>query len=109
VFAAQAPRWRTVTTFTGARSVPFQIDGTHWRIIYSLQFRDICSFLFINTCSGPTARAVALPSGRTVATVGMASGSGQAKTIGVGAGVYQVQIAAGGDPASYRVVVQDYY
>jgi serine/threonine-protein kinase len=112
LYAAETPRWQSVTSFSaagtsGGHSVVFRIYGQKWRIVYSMQYEGTCSFLFFSTfCSAPTARAVRVP-GRQVATLGI--GSGQTATITSGPGLYQVQVSRGGDSVRSTFTVQDYY
>jgi hypothetical protein len=89
--------------------VPFTIQGTQWRIVYSMGYTGACNILFLDQfCGGPTVAVVAEPSGRPVVKFGMNEGSGQTYVIHAGAGTYQVFVTPG-NSAQYRVEVEDYY
>ena len=53
--------WREVTSFSadgGGHSVPFQIKGTQWRLVYSMSYEGTCDFVFF--CNGPSAQVLGL-------------------------------------------------
>jgi PASTA domain-containing protein len=103
---AEAPQWRTVTTFNGRSSGPFQIRGGHWRIVYSMGFQGTCNWVLF--CSGPGAR-VTNASGQYVSGFGLSDGQRQVQNLAAGAGTYDVQIIPGSDTATWSVEIQDYY
>jgi hypothetical protein len=110
VSVAEAPRWRTILSFTdqgGQTSVPFQIRGTHWRIVYNMAYNGICTFLLF--CSGPTANVEDLGQGTSVTSFDLNEGGNQTQTIHDGPGTYEVQITPGNDSASWSAEIQDYY
>jgi eukaryotic-like serine/threonine-protein kinase len=107
---AETPQWRTVTSFDGTgpgRSVPFQIRGDQWRIVYSMHYIGTCTWLF--WCSGPSASVVRLSNGWAGPRFGLGNGSDETRVFESGPGVYQVGISPGGDDAGWAVQVQDYY
>jgi eukaryotic-like serine/threonine-protein kinase len=107
---AETPQWRTVTSFDGTgpgRSVPFQIRGEQWRIVYSMHYIGTCTWIF--WCSGPTGSVVRLSNGWVGPRFGLGNGSGETRLFESGPGVYQVGISPGGDDAGWSVQVQDYY
>jgi eukaryotic-like serine/threonine-protein kinase len=103
LFAAEQPSWHEVTSFTGGQSVPFQIRGTQWRIVYSMSYNGTCDFVFF--CNGPSAQV--LGSG-TNKSFGLTSGSGKTKVFNTGSGIYQISIGGGWDSASWSVEVEDW-
>jgi hypothetical protein len=104
---AEAPRWRDVTGFTGRQSVPFQIRGRRWRLIYRMDYSGTCTFIFF--CSGPTARIRSLRAGSQVGSFSLNSGTGQTQVFDTGPGTYEVGVTPGGDSARWSVEVQDWY
>ncbi|HET9718572.1 MAG TPA: protein kinase [Solirubrobacteraceae bacterium] len=104
---AEAPRWRTVTTFNSSQSPPFLIHGRRWRLVYRMDYTDTCTFIFF--CSGPTARVEALGAGSSPGSFSLSSGTGQSRLFDTGPGTYRVAVAPGGDAARWSVQVQDWY
>jgi hypothetical protein len=107
---AEAPRWRTLTTFAGVddgESVPVQILGKRWRVSYSMSYEGTC--LLVITCFGPSARALHAASGSTSGSFDLGEGSGQTHTFTSGPGVYRVQVSGGQDSARWSMTIQDYY
>jgi PASTA domain len=110
VSVAEAPRWRTVLSFSdqgGKDSPTFEIRATRWRLVYDMEYDGTCTFIFF--CSGPTANVLDLGHGTTVSSFDLNEGSDQAQIIHAGAGTYQVKIVPGDDSASWTARVQDYY
>jgi eukaryotic-like serine/threonine-protein kinase len=105
---AEQPQWRTVTSFTNARaSVPFRIRGPHWRLLYSMSFQGVCTFIVF--CSGPHAQVADLGHGTSVTSFDLNDGSDQIRTIESGPGLYQLRLSPGSDTAGWTIRVQDYY
>jgi hypothetical protein len=104
---AEVPRWRTLTSFTGNRSVPFRIRGARWQLVYSMGYQGTCTFIFI--CQGPTATVTNLTTGAKVEQFDLGDGSGQVKSFSTGAGVYQVSVSPGSDTAHWSLRAEDYY
>ena len=75
LYEAESPSWKPLTSFVGngsGRSVPFTIQGTQWRIVYSMGYTGACNILFLDQfCGGPTVAVVAEP-----APAGPSSSSG---------------------------------
>jgi len=103
LFAAEQPSWHEVTSFTGAQSVPFQIRGSQWRIVYSMSYNGTCDFVFF--CNGPSAQV--LGSG-TNKSFNLGSGTGKTKVFDTGPGVYQITIGGGWDSANWSIEVEDW-
>jgi serine/threonine-protein kinase len=104
---AEAPRWRNLAGFDGRQSVPFEIRGTRWRVVYRMAYSGTCTFIFF--CSGPTARIRSLSAGSQVGSFGLNSGTGQTQLFDTGPGTYQVSVNPDGDSARWSVEVQDWY
>ena len=66
-----------------------------------------CTFVFI--CSGPSATVVNLSVRSTVDQFDLANGDGQTRSVGSGAGVYQITVSPGSDTANWTIKVEDYY
>ena len=104
---AEAPRWRPVTGFNGRQSVPFQVRGRRWRVVYRMDYSGTCTFIFF--CSGPSARVRSLTTGALVGSFSLGSGAGQTQSFATGPGTYQISIMPGDDSASWSVQIQDWY
>jgi len=105
---AEQPVWRTVTSFTNGRaSVPFTIRGSRWRVVYSMSYAGMCTFIVF--CSGPSAQVADLRRGTTSGGFDLGEGDGQTHTFDSGPGEYQLKISPGSDSANWSVQVQDYY
>ncbi len=108
---AETPRWRPLTSFggTGSRhSVPFQILGSRWRVVYTMHYQGSCSFFVF--CSGPPHGEVVDPhTGATLNTFDLGNGSQQTQTIHAGPGMFEVKVSPGSDKAQYSIHIEDYY
>ena len=107
---AETPRWRPLTSFAGtsdARSVPFRIRGTQWRVVYGMGYDGLCTFIFI--CSGPSAQVVDLNRPSDATKFDLNKGSDQTQVFKAGAGLYQISIQPGSDTAHWSMEVEDYY
>jgi hypothetical protein len=110
VSAAEAPRWRSRTGFSGlarTSSVPFTIRGSHWRMVYDMGYRGTCALIFF--CSGPNATVTNVHTGQPVQQFSLDEGTGRIWTFSSGPGVYQITISPGSDNAHFTVQVQDHY
>jgi serine/threonine-protein kinase len=107
---AEAPRWRTLTTFNGiddGESVPVQIRGHRWRIVYGMSYEGTC--LLLVTCLGPSAQAVEVPSGSSFGGFELGEGESLTHTFDRGPGLFRVAVSGGQDSAKWSMTVQDYY
>ena len=107
---AEEPSWRPLTSFAGdssGRSVPFRIRGTQWRVVYSMGYEGLCTFIFF--CSGPSAQVVNLNHSSDQTKFGLNSGSAQTRVFPSGAGLYQINVSPGSDTAHWSIAVEDYY
>jgi hypothetical protein len=91
----------------GRASVPFTIRGSRWRIVYSMSYQGMCTFIVF--CSGPSAQVADLRRSTTSGSFDLGEGDGQTRTFDSGPGLYQVKVSPGSDSASWSVQVQDYY
>jgi hypothetical protein len=104
LFAAEQPSWHQVTSFNGGQSVPFQIRGTQWRIVYSMSYNGTCDFVF--WCNGPGGQVLGPGTNKSF---GLSTGSGKTRVFNTGPGIYQITIGGGWDNASWSVEVEDWY
>jgi serine/threonine-protein kinase len=107
---AETPRWRTLTTFSGVddgHSVPFRIEGSQWRVTYSMSYEGSCLLLLV--CFGPSAKASNLKTGQSFDGFDLSSGSSHAHVYDSGPGLYRVNVDGGEDSARWAMTVQDYY
>jgi hypothetical protein len=107
---AQAPQWRTLSTFSGtdAGRSPglFHIEGQHWRVVYRMGYVGTCTFIVF--CSGPSAHVRNLDTGQST-SFDLANGAHQSQTFTSGPGRYRIEISPGNDTASWSIEIQDYY
>jgi hypothetical protein len=107
---AETPQWRTLTTFSGVddgHSVPFRIEGSQWRVTYSMSYEGSCLLLLV--CFGPSATANNLKTGQSFDGFDLSSGSSHAHVFDSGPGLYRVSVSGGKDSARWAMTVQDYY
>jgi len=107
---AEAPRWRSLTTFSGVdggKSVPFRILGSEWRVTYSMAYEGTCLLLVV--CFGPSADARNVQSGSTFGGFELSEGEGQTHTFNSGPGVYSLAVSSGRDSARWSMTVEDHY
>jgi len=104
---AEVPFWRTITSFSGGESVPFQILGARWRVVYGMSYQGTCTFILF--CEGPGANVLAVSSHRTIDQFGLGQGTDQTQVFRTGPGVYQIRITPGMDSAQWSMDVQDFY
>ncbi|HXP38194.1 MAG TPA: PASTA domain-containing protein, partial [Solirubrobacteraceae bacterium] len=106
----ETPQWRTSTTFSGVddgHSVPFRIEGSQWRVTYSMSYEGSCLLLLV--CFGPSATASNLKTGQSFDGFDLSSGSSHAHVFDSGPGLYRVSVSGGKDSARWAMTVQDYY
>lgn len=107
---AETPQWRTLTTFSGiddGHSVPVRIEGSQWRVTYSMSYEGSCLLLLV--CFGPSATASNLKTGQSFDGFDLSSGSSHAHVFDGGPGLYRVNVSGGKDSARWAMTVQDYY
>lgn len=107
---AETPQWRMITSVDGdgpGRSVPFRIRGDRWRIVYSMGYDGMCTFIFF--CSGPSARVATLAGGSPAKGFDLNEGHNQTQEFDSGPGVYQVAVSPGSDSAHWSMQIEDYY
>jgi serine/threonine-protein kinase len=107
---AEAPRWRPLTTFSGVddgSSVAFRIQGSQWRVSYSMSYRESC--LLVVVCLGPSAKAQNLQSGASAGGFDLGEGPAQTHTFNSGPGLFRLSIAGGQDSSRWSMTVEDYY
>ena len=107
---AEAPRWRPLTTFSGVddgSSVAFRIQGSRWRVSYSMSYRESC--LLVVVCLGPSAKAQNLQSGASAGGFDLGEGPAQIHTFDSGPGLFRVSVSGGQDSARWSMTVEDYY
>ncbi len=110
LFVAEVPFWHALTSFNantgGGQSVPFRIQGSQWRIVYSLSYNGTCDFVFF--CNGPSAQVLGLGATQTNESFDLGSGSGKTKVFETGPGLYQIDVTPGWDDARWSIEVQDW-
>jgi beta-lactam-binding protein with PASTA domain len=104
---AEPPQLRSLTSFSGERSVPFRIQGRRWEIFYSMAYDGTCQFIFV--CSGPTATVTKVSSGDKVDQFDLNEGDNQTRIVHAGPGVYQITVSPGSDSTRWAFRVDDYY
>jgi eukaryotic-like serine/threonine-protein kinase len=107
---AETPRWRPLTSFAAdgdGHSVPFQIRGSRWRVVYNMGYDGTCTLIF--WCSGPSAQVTNLKTGSITSQFGLNEGGGQTRVFDSGPGVYEIDVTSGSDSAHWSIQVQDDY
>jgi serine/threonine-protein kinase len=107
---AEVPRWRPLTSFSGAgagTSAPFQIRGTRWRIVSSMGYNGVCTFIFF--CSGPSATVTNALTGAKVSQFDLNDSDRATRIFSAGAGTYRIAVKPGSDDAHWAIQVQDDY
>jgi serine/threonine-protein kinase len=108
--AAETPSWRYVTAFSGdggGQSVPFDIRGPQWRVVYQMAYDGTCDFVLF--CDGPTAQVIGAGASSATKSFGMNDGDGQTQVFKTGPGQYQIAIKPGLDSAHWSITVQDWF
>ena len=106
---AETPRWRTLTSFSGVndgQSVPFQILGAKWRVVYHMVYAGTCTLLVV--CFGPSAEATNLKTGATFGQFELGEGETETRTFTSGPGLYRLNVSGGHDSARWSMTVEDY-
>ncbi|MBV9817137.1 MAG: protein kinase [Solirubrobacterales bacterium] len=101
---AEVPRWRPVATVSGTAPVRFTIRGRRWRIVYTMAFHGMCTWIVF--CSGPHAEVTG-PAGS--GGFGLDDGGTRVRTLHMGPGTYALRVRPGGDDARWSLQVQDDY
>jgi hypothetical protein len=107
---AETPRWRTLTSFSGVddgQSVPFQILGAKWRVVYHMAYVGTCTLLIV--CFGPSAEVANLKTGAMFGQFELGEGETETRTFASGPGLYRLSISGGHDSARWSMTVEDYY
>jgi serine/threonine-protein kinase len=107
---SEAPRWRTLSTFSGVddgRSVVFRILGRRWRVAYSMSFRGTCVFLVV--CGGPHAEALNVETRGSAGGFDLEEGETETHVFSSGPGLYRLLVSGGRDSASWSMTVEDFY
>jgi hypothetical protein len=107
LFVAEQPIWRSVTSFSGGQSVPFQIRGSQWRIVYQMSYQGTCNFVFF--CNGPSAQVIGIGSGSTDQSFDLSDGGSQTRVFKSGPGRYQIVVKPGWDSAQWSITVEDWF
>jgi serine/threonine-protein kinase len=106
---AEAPRWRTLTSFSGVddgRSVPFRILGKQWRVAYNMAYQETC--LLVVLCFGPSAEVQDVQTGSSSGGFELGEGN-STHTFHSGPGLYRLVVSGGRDSARWAMTVDDYY
>jgi eukaryotic-like serine/threonine-protein kinase len=110
LYVAETPSWHALTSFSantgGGHSVPFKIEGSEWRLVYSLSYNGTCDFVFF--CEGPNAQVLGLGADSTNQSFGLSSASNKTKVFKTGPGLYQIDVNPGLDDARWSIEVQDW-
>ncbi len=107
---AEDPRWRELTSFSGVddgQSVPFQILGAKWRVVYHMAYVGTCTLFVV--CFGPSAEVANLKTGATFGQFELGEGETETRTFSSGPGLYRLSISGGHDSAGWSMTVEDYY
>jgi len=110
LYAAETPSWHALTSFSatggGGHSVPFRVQGSQWRLVYSMSYNGTCDFVLF--CNGPSAQVLGLGADSTNQSFNLSNGSSETKVFKTGPGLYQIDINPGWDDARWSIEVQDW-
>jgi serine/threonine-protein kinase len=88
---AEVPRWQPLTSVSGSgrdQALSFRVRGTQWRIVYTMAYQGMCTFIFF--CSGPDVAITRAGSGSEVADFGLSDGGRQTRVLAVDRGLLLV-------------------
>jgi general stress protein 26 len=104
---AEVPTWKTVTTFTGTSSPVFRIEGSRFRLLYSVRDEKSCTLWIF--CSRTSVAVAKTSSGATVDSFALSDGEHQTQMFKTGRGSYQVKVDPASGDARWSFTVQDWY
>jgi eukaryotic-like serine/threonine-protein kinase len=104
---AEVPAWKTLGQFSSTISPVYLIQGSRFRIVYSVQNEKACTLWVF--CSRTSATVTDTASGETLDQFDLSDGTNESQVFATGPGSYQVQIDPASGDARWSFAVQDWY
>jgi eukaryotic-like serine/threonine-protein kinase len=105
---AEVPTWKTVGQFSSTTSPVYLIQGSKFRLVYSVEHEKSCTlFIF---CSRTSVTVTDTASGGTLDQFDLSDGSNESQVFDTGQpGSYQVKVDPASGDARWSFAVQDWY
>ncbi len=104
---AEVPAWKSLGAFSSTTSPVYLIQGSRFRIVYSVQNEKACTLWVF--CSRTSATVTDTTSGSTVDQFDLSDGSNESQVFATGPGSYQIHIDPASGDARWSFAVQDWY
>ena len=104
---AEVPTWKTVGQFSSTTSPVYLIQGSKFRLVYSVQNEKSCTLWVF--CSRSSVTVTNTASGSQVDQFDLSDGSGERQVFATGRGSYQVRVDPASGDARWSFAVQDWY
>jgi hypothetical protein len=104
---AEVPAWKTLGQFSSTISPVYLIQGSRFRIVYSVQNEKACTLWVF--CSRTSATVTDAASGETLDQFDLSDGTNESQVFATGPGSYQVHIDPSSGDARWTFAVQDWY
>jgi eukaryotic-like serine/threonine-protein kinase len=104
---AEVPTWKTVGQFSSTISPVYLIQGSKFRLVYSVQNEKSCTLWVF--CSRSSVTVTDTASGSQVDQFDLSDGSGERQVFATGRGSYQVKVDPASGDARWSFAVQDWY
>ena len=104
---AEVPAWKTLGQFSSTSSPVYVIQGSRFRIVYSVQNERSCTLWVF--CSRTSATVADTASGAPLDHFDLSDGDAQSQVFATGPGSYQIEVDPSSGDARWSFEVQDWY
>jgi len=105
---AEVPTWKTVGQFSSTTSPVYLIQGSKFRLVYSVQNEKSCTLWVF--CSRTSATVTDTASGSTLDQFDLSDGTNESQVFATGQpGSYQIKVDPASGDARWSFAVQDWY
>jgi beta-lactam-binding protein with PASTA domain len=104
---AEVPTWKTIGQFSSTTSPVYVIQGSRFRIVYSVQNEKSCTLWVF--CSRTSATLTDAASGAPLDQFDLSDGVNESQVFTTGRGSYQISVAPSSGDARWSFAVQDWY
>jgi eukaryotic-like serine/threonine-protein kinase len=104
---AEVPTWKTIGQFSATTSPVYVIQGSRFRIVYSVQNEKSCTFWVF--CSRTSATVTNAASGAPLDHFDLSDGVDESQVFTTGRGSYQISVDPSSGDARWSFAVQDWY
>jgi eukaryotic-like serine/threonine-protein kinase len=104
---AEIPTWKTIGQFSSTSSPVYLIQGSHFRLLYSVEHEKSCTFLIF--CSRSSVTVTDTASGSQLDNFDLSDGTGESQVFATGPGSYQIKVDPASGDARWSFAVQDWY